>query len=168
VLLTRFTAVQTSGARVPVDCTMQVNPTAGGGSPAVTTFTGVAGEAIAAGAPVAFDDVAGSPRVFRADANGGSDDTRNCVGFATTSAILGGTVTIMGFEQAVPDTIWDAVPTTAQVGALVYLSANVGMVTITAPTVGPVDSLAVGVVTQGGAGAVKIALAVGRRRVVIP
>lgn len=123
---------------------------------------GTSGEALSAGNVVAFDDVAGNPRVFKADANG-AGELVNAVGI--NLAAVGGSgsavnVVVMG-EVAIPDAIWDAVPGTGDVGKRVYMSETAGKLTLTEPATVGSTVLRIGHVTVGGAGAVKIVVQLG-------
>lgn len=120
------------------------------------------GEAISAGAPVVFDDAAGTAKVFRADADGAAE-RQDCSGLLVAAA-GGADVAVavqMSGEASVADAIWDAVPGTGDVGKRVYLSTTVGQLTITAPTAAGSLALRVGWVSRGGAGAVKVAIGIG-------
>lgn len=122
---------------------------------------GTSGEALAVGAPVCLDDSSG-PKVFRADANGGTERP-NC--FGINVAAVGGsgsavTVRVAG-EIAIPDAIWDSVPATGDVGKRVYVSENVGLLTMTAPSTTGSTVLRVGHISVGGSGAVRIVVAIG-------
>lgn len=124
------------------------------------TIPVTAGENLAAGAPVSMADSAG-PRAFEADANGAGNRPK-VIGFATTAIVsaASGEVQTTG-EIPVPDANWDVVPTTANVGDTVWLSENVGNVTLSAPGTPGSTRIRLGNVTIGGAGAVAIAIKVG-------
>jgi hypothetical protein len=139
---------------------------AGLGTSAVD-WPGVSGEALAAGVVVALDDSGGVPRVFRADANGAGERV-NGVGFnisAVGASGLAVSVRLAG-EIAVADALWDAVPTTAQVGRRVYMSETVGNVTLTAPALPGSMVLRVGIVSVGGAGVTRLIIQIGEGEVV--
>ena len=123
---------------------------------------GTSGEAIAAGAPVLFDNAAGVPRVFNADANG-AGELVNVMGVNLTAvgaAALAVTMIVAG-RVAVPDAQFDALPAVGDVGKVVYLSENVGLLTLTAPTTTGSTVCRVGWVSQGGTGAVTIVVGIG-------
>jgi hypothetical protein len=127
----------------------------------VSYITGVAGETISIGQPVAFQDASGVAKVFRADADG-SGQLPNVVGIAATAASSGGAVSVQtSQDQSIPDARWDAIPATSDVGKRVYLSENVGNLTLTAPSTAGSTVLKIGIVTVGGTGAVKIAVQIG-------
>lgn len=120
------------------------------------------GEALAAGAPVIIDDASGSPKVFNSDADG-AGELADCLGLAAAAAAGADesvNVNVNG-EQSVADAIFDSLPGTSDVGKRVYLSANVGKLTLTAPTAAGTTALRVGFITSGGTGAVKVAIDVG-------
>jgi len=121
------------------------------------TFTATSGEAIDAGEILAMDDVAGSPRVFKADANGASE-IQNPVGVAVNTVAGAGlsvTVRVAG-QQNIPDAQFDVVPGTADVGKRLYLSETAGNWTLTAPLTSGSFVIRTGIVSVGGAGAVKV------------
>lgn len=131
------------------------------GSATTIAVSGTAGETIAAGAPVVFDDAAGTAKVFRSDANG-AGELVNTVGFNTTAAVLNDTVSVkVNGEVTIPDAIWDTVPVAADVGKKVFLSENVGKVTLTAPATIGSTVIKCGIVTQFGAGTSKICIQIG-------
>lgn len=120
------------------------------------------GEALSAGEVVVFDDAAGSPRVFKADADG-AGELKDAVGIVQNTVIGAGSavdVQMIG-EISVADTEWDAVPAVTDVGKRCYLSATPGNLTLTAPTAAGTTAIRVGWVTVGGIGAVKVAVLVG-------
>ena len=128
---------------------------------ATAFINGTAGETLVAGNIVVWDDSAGNPRIFKADANG-AGELVNAVGIAGAGISSGssGNITVAG-EVAVPDAVWDSVPAVGDVGKVVYMSATAGNVTLTAPSTTGDTVQKVGVVTFGGTGAVKVAVQVG-------
>lgn len=116
------------------------------------SISGTSGEALAVGAPVCFANGGGTPAVLNADAN--NTARFNVVGFNQTLAGAGGvTVSIaIAGEVSIVDAIFDTAPVAADIGALVYLSENVGKITLTAPTTAGSYVLKVGTVTQQSSG----------------
>lgn len=130
----------------------QLTPLASGGA-AIAPI--VAGENLAAGAPVAVDDNGGSPGGFLADADG-TDVRANCVGLAQAAIASAASGNIVTSGQVdVPDAQWAAVPGTGDVGLPVYISTTPGILTLTAPGSGAYVSR-VGTVYRGGAGQVRV------------
>jgi hypothetical protein len=124
----------------------------------------VSGEALAAGDVVAFDDAAGSERVFKADASSGVGELTNAVGL-NVSAVGGSGVAVQvvfAGEVAVADAQFDATPATSDVGKRVYMSENAGKLTLTAPSTAGTTKLRIGTVTRGGTGNVKILVDLGQ------
>jgi hypothetical protein len=136
----------------------QLTPSTGG-TATQTTITKTANEAIAAGAPVVMYNNGGSPEFREADANDAARDEVIGLAAAAITATSSGDAVLCG-EVDVPDAQWISVPGVADVGAVVYLSNTVGSLSITAPTP-PSTVVRVGWVTQGGTGAVKVAVNVG-------
>lgn len=132
------------------------------GASTLVSVAGTSGAAIDAGEIVVFDDAAGVPRVFRADADGGTE-LQDAVGISgSTVAGAGSAVTIyVAGERSVPDAQWDSVPAVGDVGKRVYLSATAGNLTLTAPSAAGSTAIRVGWVTTGGAGAVKVLIGIG-------
>jgi hypothetical protein len=129
---------------------------AGGGDAQNTAVTVLAGEAIAAGAPVSLLNTGGVAEAFEGDANSG-DNRENAFGLAQ-AAIADtntGKVVVAG-EVDVPDAQWDALPAVGNVGDIVFLSETVGNLTLTAPSTGGSRVLKLGVVSRGGTGAVRV------------
>jgi hypothetical protein len=120
-------------------------------------ISATSGEAIAAGELVAIEDSGGSPRIFKADANG-AGQRPTPIGIAHTTAGAGGVAmqVLVAGERSIPDAEWDVVPAVTDVGKRVYMSETPGNMTITPPSTAGSTVERVGVVTQGGAGAVKI------------
>jgi hypothetical protein len=110
---------------------------------------------IAAGAPVCLQMSFGS-KIREADANGASP-LPNAVGLAKAAITTGnsGKVVLSGVV-AVPDAQWDTVPVTTDVGSPVYLSENVGKLTLSAPTTIGSTVKVMGWVETGGTGAVQV------------
>lgn len=129
------------------------------GSESVLAVSKVASENIQAGAPVSMHDSTG-PKIREGDAT--SADLRTVLigiaPLAITSAATGLVVT--AGEVAVPDAAWAAaeggVPATSNVGDIVFLATEIGHLALTAPSGGTNTVVKVGVVTVGGAGAVKV------------
>jgi hypothetical protein len=123
-------------------------------------ITATAGEAISQGAPVTMANSAGNPRAYMGEAD--VTVKMNVMGFAAAAIGNGnpGTIANVG-ELAIPDARWDAVPAVTDVGKLVYLSETNGKVTMTAPSTSGSIVIKVGVITMGGAGAVKLAVQIG-------
>lgn len=126
---------------------------AGGSGSAVS---GTAGDNFTPGMVVGITDMGGTPGMFRADANG-TGQLMNAIGLATATISSGNpmSVQILG-EMSVPDIIFDMVPGTSDVGRIVYMSANPGKLTMTAPA-NPGDTIQkIGIVSRGATGAVKV------------
>jgi hypothetical protein len=127
------------------------------------SLTGTSGEAIDAGELVAIANSGGNPRLFRADAANGTAARATVIGVSgSTVGASGSSVTVyVAGERSIPDAQWDSVPAAADVGSPAFMSATVGSWTLTAPTSGTYQQC--GIVTQGGTGAVKVALGVQAR-----
>ena len=127
-------------------------------------FTYTAGENIDAGELVAmdYDGVNTEPRVYKADANSGTTELNRPVGIATNTATTGNPVTVQtsGETAVIPDAEWTSVPAATAVGSLVYMQNTAGSLNTSAPA-GPTTVRVVGVLTQGGTGACKIAVNIG-------
>lgn len=125
-------------------------------------FSGTSGEAITIGAPLGFENVAGSPHVFNADANA-VGNRHFCAGIAGNSPgapSLSVSIYSTG-ERSIADAIWDSVPAVADVGSPAYLSENVGKLTLTPPSTLGSYTQRVGFVTRGGTGTVKMLICIG-------
>jgi len=132
-----------------------------GGSIFTLVTSQTAGEAVAVGNLVAIDDVAGTPKVFLADANGGTQLV-NPIGFAQDAAVLNGALdVIVSGTIAVADSEWDSVPVVADVGKVVFMSTTPGNLTLTAPSTAGDIVQKVGVVSVGGTGAVEVIVQIG-------
>ena len=123
--------------------------------------TATSGEGIAAGEQVGFENSAGSPRVFKADA-GAAGNRRRSVGVANAASLSGAPVFILtsGAERAISDAAWEGgtFPAAADVGKPVFLAKTTpGCATLTVAAYVAGDTVQqVGVVSRGGAGAAKI------------
>lgn len=125
------------------------------------TVVALAGESIDNGELVCLDDDAGNPRCFKAQADGYGDRTL-VVGVACNSVTIGQEIKIgIAGEKSIPDTEWDSIPTTANVGSLAYLSAIGGNWTLTPPTDPNTNVQKCGIVSRGGTGAVKVIVQIG-------
>lgn len=134
----------------------------GGGSGQPAYFYAIADEAINDGAPVyeKDDSTPGTPAVAKADAT--TEAMARVVGIASGSAADGGQVmVIVAGETNVPDAIWTGIPSETDVGKYVYLESLVGRLTLTAPTTSGHTVIKVGIVSRGGAGAVRINVQIG-------
>lgn len=131
----------------------------------VSRTSAVAGEALTAGHAVAYDNSGGTPRLFKSRAVVASGVLANCVGLAVSTVIAAQAVLvqIVG-EMSVADAIFDAVPAVTDVGKRVYVSSNSGKLTLTKPVGSGEVIMRVGTVSQGGAGAVKILIAIGQEQ----
>jgi len=130
------------------------------GSTTASLFV-IAGENVSVGEVVATNDSGGSPRVFKADADGVTQLT-NPVGFAVLTTSSGSSVPVATTgEISIPDTEWDSVPGTGDVGKRVYLSETAGNLTLTPPATPGSTVIRVGVITRGGSGLVKMSIQVG-------
>lgn len=118
------------------------------------------GEAVDVGELVAVINSAGSTRLVKADANGGTT-RETAAGFCTVGAALGGTANITNFGQVViPDAEWDIVPTITEIGDPVFMSTTPGNVTLTAPASGTVQR--VGIVSLVGGGSTSVLVQIGQ------
>ena len=126
-----------------------------------TTVPKTAAVNLTAGQLVAYDNNAGVPGAFLADANG-AVARQHPTGFANNTVLAGAPVNvIVAGEQLVPDAYWDVVPAVTDVGANVFMSATAGNVTMTAPaTAGDVNQK-VGIVSIGGAGVSAVNVQIG-------
>lgn len=134
----------------------------GGGSGQPAYFYAIADAAISDGAPVykKDDSTPGTPAVAEADAT--TEAMARVVGIASGSAADGGQVmVIVAGETNVPDAIWTGIPATTDVGKYVYLESLAGFLTLTAPTTSGHTVIKVGIVSRGGAGAVRINVQIG-------
>lgn len=122
---------------------------------------GTSGENIALGEQVGFENSAGSPRVFKADADA-AGNRRRSVGVANAASLSGAPVYILtsGAERVIPDAAWEGgtFPAAADVGKPVFLAKTTpGCSTLTVAAYVAGDTVQqVGVVTQGGTGVAKI------------
>ena len=130
------------------------------------SVTGTTGAAtINAGELVAWRDnqaVSGTPRVYQADADG-AGTLVNAVGFSIASVpgSTSGSFYVSG-ELAIPDAAFTGgVPAVTDVGKKVYMSTSPGLISMTPVSGTGETSLKVGIVTVGGAGAVKINIQIG-------
>lgn len=125
-------------------------------------IAGTSGEALDAGEVVVFDDSAGNPRVFKADADG-AGELKDAIGIVqNTVGASGSAVDVqLAGEISVADAEWDSVPAVTDVGKRAYLSTTSGNLTLTAPTAAGTTAIRVGWVTRGGTGQVKLAVLVG-------
>lgn len=106
-----------------------------------------AGEALAAGAPAVIANSAGNSRAFNGDADLSTRfDVVGLASAAISSAAIG-TLNITG-EMTIPDAIFDVPPVAADNGKRVYLSANVGKLTLTAPSAAGTWTQKLGIVTR--------------------
>lgn len=125
------------------------------------SYSGTAGETLAAGQLVAVQNNAGSPNVYRADSNG-TAPLPNAIGVASAAATAGNAVSVViAGEIATPDAVWDAVPAVTDVGKRAYLSETVGNWTLTAPTTSGSWVLKTGIVSRGATGNVRVIVQVG-------
>lgn len=127
------------------------------GTASIVVFVSTSGEALDAGEVVVIDNAAGTPKIFKADANG-AGELVNAIGIVTTTAgaaDLPVNVQLIG-EVAVPDAQLDAVPATTDVGKAIFMSATAGNLTLTAPSTATYTQTRIGWVSAGGTGAVKI------------
>ena len=132
------------------------------GSATFVSFTATSGAAVTQYSLVAMNNSGGNPRAYMADANGATP-LNNPVGITRTAAGGAGTsltVQVAG-ELAIPDALWDGVPAVGDVGKLVFMSTTAGNFTITAPSTSGDTVQKVGIVSVGGAGAVKIVVQIG-------
>lgn len=119
------------------------------------SVSGTSGEAIALGAPVAFDyDGSNNPRVYQAacDGGNGTGQTKDVVGISLTAATGSGqtvSVQVCG-EASTPTGVWDSAPGATDVGKRVYLSANNGKLTLTPPNNSGDNVIRIGWVSAGG------------------
>lgn len=120
-------------------------------TPAAVDVPAIAQEILLAGELVRFVNVAGSPRVQKADATN-ADARLNPVGFAVAGAAAGAPVTVRIAGVAdVPAALFDAAPAPANVGQRVWTSTTAGQITLTAPTTTGNIVQRAGVLVDGGA-----------------
>lgn len=123
-----------------------------------------AGDVVDDGELVCIDGYSGVPRVLRADADAMIDgyERRNAIGVSDGYAAPGDPITVVLFgEKEIPDSEWDSVPTDSDVGKEVYLSEIPGNWTLTAPVTLGARVQRCGIVSIGGAGAVKVIIQIG-------
>lgn len=115
----------------------------------------VTNEALLQGQPVALVPSAGLPRLVRAD-NDGAGTLPNVIGLSDAVHPVGDLVNVIrvGFGY-VEDGVWDVIPTSADIGKLVYLSPTVGLLTLTQQPV----ARSVGVVALGDEGLLGVEVA---------
>lgn len=124
-------------------------------------MSGTANATVDTGAPVTITNSGGVPRITHADANG-AGDLPNVVGINLTGTTAGNSVTvIVSGRVSTPDAVWDAVPAVTDVSKRVYLSENIGKLTLTAPSTTGSTIVRVGFVAQGGTGAAQVLVNVG-------
>jgi hypothetical protein len=100
-------------------------------------------------------------RVQQADANG-AGTRATPVGFVTTAAVAGLSTTLrVAGIATVPTTNFDVAPTTANVGAPIYMSETLGRVTLTAPSVASTVSQKVGVLFDVSGGNASVLIQIG-------
>jgi hypothetical protein len=100
-------------------------------------------------------------RVQQADANG-AGTRATPVGFVTTAAVAGLSTTLrVAGIATVPTTNFDVAPTTANVGAPIYMSETAGRVTLTAPSVASTVSQKVGVLFDVSGGNASVLIQIG-------
>lgn len=130
-------------------------------SGAIELTSKTSGEALATFDLVVFDDSGGSPRVFKADANG-AGELVNAAGFNKTSVAGAGlTVTVVVNGEVSPATTqFDVAPGTADVGKPIFMSETPGKLTLTAPTATGSTVQKVGVLTDGS-GSPKVLIQMG-------
>lgn len=134
-----------------------VGSSSGSGNSLVSVM---AGETIVAGQPLYIVNVSGSPRAFKAEADNAS--ILYVVGIAYEGGSITNTIRIQtSGEISIGDSIWDSIPTTIDVGKPVYLSTNIGKLTLTAPSSAGNSVQKCGIVTVGGSGNVKIVIQIG-------
>jgi hypothetical protein len=126
-----------------------LNELVSGGANSNTTVAGTSAEALATGAPAAFNTTNG---VWEGDAD--SADTReNVIGLVLAGVGSAAAVDILiAGEMTVPDLQWDSPPGAGASGSLVYVSDNTGQLTTTAPT-GSSRVLKVGIISFANASA---------------
>jgi hypothetical protein len=137
-----------------------VNETGGTSKDVVHSDTVTAGEAISAGYGVGVKDATG-PKWYRS--SGASATALLCGGIATAAASGSGqplSVQSVGVTGVIPDAAWDTLPTTAQVGSVVYASRTIlGGFTLDVSAFTTADvKQPIGILSQGGTGACKIHL----------
>lgn len=147
---------------IPNTITAQVTrPGTGPDGTSSAKIIATSGENVSVGELVAIDDSDGSPRIYKADANGGTERV-NPIGIAASTATPGAPLYVMvAGECPVADSEWDAVPGVADVGKRVYLSEMAGNWTLTAPSATGSMVIRTGIITRGGAGMVKVVLQIG-------
>lgn len=134
----------------------------GGGAGVPTTVLATAEGAIPDGAPVYAKDSTVPGTAVVALANADTEAKSRVVGLAANAIGDGaaGYIAVSGVTN-VPDAIWAAVPATTDVGKYAYLHTTNGMLSMTAPSVATQWVIKVGIITQGGAGAVFVDVQIG-------
>lgn len=91
------------------------------------TVSATSGEALTAGNLVAIQNVAGTPKVFKADANGAAP-LPNAIGITNTTAGAADVAITLSVSGQVDtaDAVWDSFPVVADVGKRAYLSGTSG------------------------------------------
>jgi hypothetical protein len=107
----------------------------------------IAGENLSAGDVVgAFDD-AGTPKIFKCDAN----ESNLPIGISSENYLSGETceISISG-RVFIPNIQWDSLPSVSNVGSAVYLHTTAGMLSLTSPSSPGEYSIKCGVLVSGG------------------
>jgi hypothetical protein len=127
-----------------------------------TSTAGVGG--VTLGQLVAIENNAGVPGVIPANAAGPLSTLQNAIGMAAGTAAASAPVSVItNGDISVPDAFWDGgAPAVTTVGERVYASdVTAGNWTLTPTSTSGSTIIRVGIVTQGGAGAVKVSLQIG-------
>jgi hypothetical protein len=134
----------------------------GGGGAGSGIISGTSGEAFSIGTVVAYDNLAGAARLFKASA-AAQGPLAFAQGIAISTSLAPGTpVSFQAIgDRSIADAFWDAVPLVTDGGAPVYLSITPGKLTLTPPVLVGNVVKPVGVVIVGGAGVTRIAVQIG-------
>lgn len=119
----------------------------------------IAGENLSIGDVVGVSDSGGAPKIFKADADGYNYFV---IGICSEEILVdnSGYVCIAG-KCFVPDSQWDILPISSDVGSAVYLSTDAGKLTLISPSDSGDYSVKVGVLISGGSNNCYLLLQVG-------
>lgn len=117
-----------------------------------------AGEALNLGELVTYSNLTGTPRVYKAEADGyGTKSFAVGAAASTVSAGQQVVINLLG-EINVPDSEWDVIPNTTDVGKIAYLSGTSGNWTLIPPAEYYIYNQKCGIVSRGGSEQVRVLL----------
>lgn len=153
----RFAEMSTAG---PIIYGVNSDRSVGSSNAGSILVSVTAGETITVGQPLYITNVSGAPRVFKAEADNAS--ILYVVGIAYEAGSITNTIRMqIAGEISIADSIWDSVPTIADVGKPAYLSTTIGKLTLTAPSSAGNSVQKCGIITKGGSGLVKMVVQIG-------